>query len=92
MAESCKGTVDVLAQLVDVASSTPSIAFSCALRAGRLLVKAWDVSNGAVRKTYRSDIEGSGAHLCAVGSDYLMCALLNKPFIIVWKIDKVCNT
>lgn len=88
--ESCsENSVDVLAHLANFSSSTPIVAFSCAVRAGRLLVKAWDISNGAVRRTYRSDMEGNGAHLCAVGNDYLMCALQNKPFIIVWKLDKV---
>ena len=88
--ESCsENSVDMFAQLAKFSSSMPSVAFSCAVGAGRLLVKAWDISNGAVRKTYRSDMEGCGAHLCTVGNDYLMCAMQSKPFIIVWKLDKV---
>ena len=68
---------------------TTEVAFSCSSGGRGLHVEAWDVRNGAVRKTYKSDCDGEGSHLCMAGADYLLCALKSKPFILVWRLDKV---
>lgn len=68
---------------------TTELAFSCTSGGRGVHVLAWDLRNGAVRKTYKSDCDGEGTHLCMAGVDYLLCALKSKPFILVWRIDKV---
>ena len=65
------------------------VAFSCTSAGRGVHVVAWDLCNGAIRKTYKSDSEGEGGHLCMAGIHYLLCALKSRPFILVWKIDKV---
>lgn len=70
-------------------AQTTEVAFSCTSGGRGVHVVAWDLRNGAIRKTYKSDSEGEGGHLCMAGIDYLLCSLKSRPFILVWRIDKV---
>lgn len=92
MADCCMERVkDLLAN--DALLKLSDVAFSCSSGGRGVHVNAWNVSNGAILRTYRSDCDGKGDHLCMAGLNYLLCSLKNKPFILVWDIDKVgqCN-
>ena len=65
------------------------IVFSFTQGGRNLRISAWEVSTGAVQKTYTCDADGGGSSCCLLGKDYLLCALRSLPFIYVWNVRKV---
>ena len=77
------------------------LCFSCSQSTNLLSVTAFDITTGAVLKTYTCDSGRSttlapstnlrvrsATSLCLLGRTYLLCAS-NTPFIYVWNVKKV---
>lgn len=86
-----KGLLDRVSELLETGElpQTTEVAFSCVSGGRGVHVVAWDLRNGAIRRTYKSDCVGGGGILCMAGTDYLLCGLKRRPFIFVWRVDKV---
>ena len=91
MSISLKSPIEQIEELLKTSPRSTDIVFSCTSGGRGLHIQAWDLSNRAVLRTYRSDTDGEGSCLCMAGQDYLLCGLKNKPLIYVWKIEKVSN-
>ena len=91
MSISLKSPIEQVEELLKTSPRSTDIVFSCTSGGRGLHIQAWDLSNRAVLRTYRSDTDGEGSCLCMAGQDYLLCGLKNKPLIYVWKIEKVSN-
>ena len=76
-------------EILETYSTSTDVIFSCSSGGRGMHIQAWDIKNGAVLRNYISDSTGEGSCICMAGEDYILCALKNKPFIFVWRIDKV---
>ena len=76
-------------KLLETYSPSTDVIISCSSGGRGMHLQAWDIKNGAVLRNYISDSTGEGSCICMAGEDYILCALKNKPFIFVWRIDKV---
>ena len=65
------------------------VALICSHGGRSLRISAWDISTGAVHKTYSCDAEGGGSCISMLGTDYIACSLKAAPFIYVWSVKKV---
>ena len=72
--------------------SSADVLFSCVPSEGtNVCVQARSLESGSLLKNYKgASADDRVGTICLAGNSYLLGAMLVKPFIIVWAMQKVC--